>query len=130
MQMYDAKITKASSLRQIEKEIRSIGVSEECVRIMRDKALFFLIRLKGVRNAPANILKQEMLACGADATVSQWTVDCSRPRTDVLLMGTLKQLKHVAVKMRMQGHSLEAGKKKEYAALSEEISAALKAAVE
>lgn len=129
MQMYDAKTVKASSLREIEEEIRSIDVSEECVRIMRDKAIFCLIRLKDVRNAPASILKQEALACGADATVSQWTVDCSRPRTDVLLMGTLKQLKHVATKMRMQVHGLEAGKKKEYIALSEEISAALKAAV-
>lgn len=127
--MYGAKIIRPSSMREAEEEIRSIGVSEECVRIMRDKAVFLLLRLKGVRNAPANILKQEALACGSDATVSRWTVDCSRPKTDVLLMGTLRQLKHVAVKMRMQSHGLPAAKKKEYAALSEEISEALKGSI-
>lgn len=127
---YKAKRLSLSSLNEIDAEISSIGVSGECVRIMREKALFLLIRLHGVRNVPANILKQEMLSAGGDATVSQWTIDCSRPKTDVLLMGTVKQLKAVAVKMRMQGQGMDGARKKEYQILSEEISAAVKSATE
>lgn len=127
--MYDAKAVRASNHKAAEREIRSIGVSDDCVRIMRDKALFRLIKLRSVRNAVANILKQEMLACGGDATVSQWTADCSRPSTDVLLMGTAKQHRHVIAKMRMQAAHLAPGKKKEYKALSEELSAALEASL-
>jgi len=124
--MYGAKIVRAASLRSAEKAIRVIDVSEDCVRIMRTKAFFRLIRLKNVRNAVANILKQEMLSSGGDAAVSRWTVDCSHPKTDVLLMGTAKQLERVIVKMRMQSQRLPPEKKKEYLMLSSEIRAVLK----
>lgn len=124
--MYNAKIVRAQTLQSAEKAIRAIGVSEDCVRIMREKAVFRLIKLRGVRNAVANILKQEMLSCGGDATVSQWTVNCSRPKTDVLLMGTAKQLSRVIVKMRMQSQGLAPGKKSEYKAIAEELSSVLK----
>ena len=124
--MYRAKLAGLPSVRAAERAIRAIGVSEDCVRIMRDKAVFRTVKLHGVRNAVASILKQEMLSCGADATVSQWTINCSRPKTDVLLMGTLKHYRHIIAKMRMQAAHLPAGKKAEYKAISEELSAALK----
>jgi len=93
---------------------------------MADKAIFRLVKLHGVRNAVANIIKQDMLAMGADATVSMWTVDCSRKRTDVLLMGTLKHFKLLVARMRMQGAHLPAQKKAEYKAVSEELSMLLR----
>lgn len=95
------------------KEIAKIDVSEECVKIMAPKAVFLVLKLRDVRNAVANIIKQEMLALGGDATVSQYTVNCAREKTDVLVMGTLKQVQRLAVKMRMQGHFL-GEKKAEY----------------
>ena len=124
--MYNAKTVKISSVQAAAAAISKIGVSQDCIRIMRDKAVFRLVKLRNVRNAVANILKQEMLASGADATVSQWTVNCSRPATDVLLMGTLQHYKRLIAKMRMQAAHLPGGKKEEYKAISEEISAALK----
>jgi len=124
--MYNAKIVRAPTIPSAEKAIRAIGVSEDCVRIMHSKAVFRLIKLKNVRNAVANILKQEMLSSGGDATVSRWTVDCSRQKTDVLLMGTAKQLERVIVKMRMQSQGLLPEKKKEYLSLSDELRAVLK----
>ncbi|MCX6772922.1 MAG: hypothetical protein NTV88_04090 [Candidatus Micrarchaeota archaeon] len=125
--MYDAEIVKVSSTDEAAKEIAAIGVSEDCIRIMKDKAVFCVVRLHGLRNAVATILKQEMLSIGADATVSQWTVDCSRPKTDVLLMGTIKHYKHLIVKMRQQGAARPTVEKKdEYKAVAEELSAILK----
>ncbi len=124
--MYKAKLLRLPSASAAEKAIRAIGVSEECVRIMRDKAVFRIVRLHGVRNAVANILKQEMLSCGADATVSQWTVSCAKPKTGVLLMGTLKHYRHVIAKMRMQSAHLPPAKKNEYKAIAAELSEVLK----
>ena len=124
--MYDAKILKLEKTADIEREIAAINVCKESVAIMKDKALFRIIKLTDVRNVVANILKQEMLACGGDAAVSMWTVDCSRPKTDVLLMGTLKQYARVITKMRMQSLTMSAQKKAEYKAVSDEIAQVLK----
>jgi len=124
--MYGAKIVKADSVAGAASEIAAIGVSGECVQIMRNKAIFRLIKLHNVRNAVASILKQEMLSCGADATVSQWTVNCAKPKTDVLLMGTLKHYRIIIAKMRQQGFGIGGEKKEEYKAISEELSAVLK----
>ncbi|MFA6907668.1 MAG: hypothetical protein WC263_02470 [Candidatus Micrarchaeia archaeon] len=123
--MYRAKLVAARTAADAAREIRAIGVSDDCVRIMSDKAIFRIVKLHGVRNAVANIIKQEMLSMGTDATVSQWTVDCSRKRTDVLLMGTLKHFKRLVADMRMQGAHLPAKKKAEYLAVAEEVSRAL-----
>lgn len=124
--MYGAKLIKADSVSEAAKEIASIDVSDECIQIMKNKAVLRLIKLHGVRNAVANILKQEMLAVGGDATVSQWTVNCAKPKTDVLLMGTLKHYRIIIAKMRQQGFGVGGEKKEEYKAISEELSAILK----
>lgn len=124
--MYGAKIVKADSVSQAAKEIAAIDVSGECVQIMKNKALFRLIKLHGVRNAVASILKQEMLAVGGDATVSQYTVNCAKPKTDVLLMGTLKHYRIIIAKMRQQGFGVGGEKKEEYKAISEELSSLLR----
>lgn len=55
----------------------------------------------------ANILKQEMLSVGGDAAVARGTVACSLPSTDVVLMGTVKQLRRFAEKMGFQPFGLK-----------------------
>ncbi|MCX8197745.1 MAG: hypothetical protein N3F07_00920 [Candidatus Micrarchaeota archaeon] len=125
--MYQAKLIKADTIPEAAEQIRKIDVGEECVRIMKDKAVFRLVKLHDVRNAVANIIKQEMISCGGDATVSQWTVNCTHPKTDVLLMGTIKQYKLLIAKMRMQGaYRPNEEKKKEYKAVCDELSEILK----
>jgi dihydropteroate synthase len=47
--------------------------------------------LTDVDAGTANILKQEMLAAGGDAAVAIGTVSCKIEKTDILLMGTVKQ---------------------------------------
>ena len=54
----------------------------------------------------ANILKQEMLSLGADAAVARGSVACSIEKTDVLLMGTLKQIHALAKKIEKQPFGL------------------------
>ncbi len=97
-----AELLKIKTMKQAAREMEKIGVSAGGIAEMAPKAIFLAVRLKKVRNAIANILKQECLTVGADAAVSRWTVNCKKPCTDVLLLGTLKQLRRVAEKMKRQ----------------------------
>ena len=56
--------------------------------------------LIGVRAPGANIIKQEMLAMGADAANAKGTINCSIERTDVILLGSRTQYRHLAHKLR------------------------------
>ncbi|MEK6954784.1 MAG: hypothetical protein AABX01_07260, partial [Candidatus Micrarchaeota archaeon] len=76
-----------------------------------------------------NILKQEMLSIGGEVVVSKYTVNCSKPQTDVLIMGTLRHFYRLIQKMKVQGWILEKDKELEYKAVANEIEKALKESV-
>jgi len=91
---------------QAAEEMGKIGASG--IDIMVPKSLFKVVKLHSIRNAIANIIKQEMLSIGGEATVNKGTVNCSVPETDVLLMGTLKHHKLLIEKLKSQvGESKE-----------------------
>lgn len=116
---------------QAKEEMKKIDISDIAAGIMAPKAVFRVIKLHNVRNAVANILKQEMLSNGGEAVVSQYTVNCAKPTTDVLIMGTVRQIYYLIQKMRMQGWSLEKEKEKEseYKSVAQEIEKVLKASL-
>ena len=116
----EAKEFRFENVKEAAQAIKAIDVSDECMKIMAPKAVFLVLKLAGVRNAVANILKQEMISSGGDATVSQYTINCAKEKTDVLIMGTVKQVQRLSGKMRVQGYFL-GEKKAEY----DEIAAAL-----
>ncbi|HWI40497.1 MAG TPA: dihydropteroate synthase, partial [Verrucomicrobiae bacterium] len=74
------------------RELELVGVDPAGTERMAGKMLHHCLLVKRLSPPQANILKQEMLALGGDAAVARGTVGCSRDRTDVLLMGTRKQL--------------------------------------
>ncbi len=126
---YGGKIISVENEAQLKKEIKKIDVSDEAVQIMAPKGIFRIVKLHNVRNAVGNILKQEMLSAGGEVVVSQYTVNCAKERTDVLIMGTLKQFFRVIQKMKMQGWVLEKEKNLEYKNVAEEIEKVLKESV-
>lgn len=73
---------------------------------MVSKAQHVNILLSAQSCKVANILKQEMLSLGADAAVARGSVACSIEKTDVLLMGTLKQIHALAKKIEKQPFGL------------------------
>jgi len=123
--MYEPKELSFSNVHDASKAIKSIDVSEMCVAIMSKKAVFTCIKLHNVRNAVANILKQEMISAKGDATVSQYTVNCAKESTDVLLMGTVAQYLTLISKMRLQGYYM-GEKKAEYEGVAADIEKILK----
>jgi len=106
---------------QADSAVRSVDPCEESVPLMAPKLLFCVLKLENVRAPMANILKQECLSLGAEAAISQYSVNCSKPATDVILAGTHKQLRRLSAKLRMQSGPLSDKRKTEYAGLADAI---------
>ena len=83
------------------KEMKAIGAHPGGISVMEDKSKFRLIKLYGVRNAIANIMKEEMLALGGDVAKNKGCVNCTVPNSDVLIMGTIKQIKGLINKLKV-----------------------------
>jgi len=86
--------------------LQKIGVDPYGIRAMEPKTRHLNIFLAGQPCRVANILKQEMLSLGADAAVARGSVACSVDQTDVLIMGTVKQIRSLAAKIEKQPFGL------------------------
>jgi dihydropteroate synthase len=80
----------------------SIGVDPYGVEAMTPKMRHLNVFVKQVACRDGNIIKQEMLSLGGDAAVSRGTVGCTDRETDVLIMGTKKQVLRLAEKLEHQ----------------------------
>ena len=85
---------------QVSFELKKMGVHPTGIALMAPKAVVEPLRLVGVQAPGANIIKQEMLAMGADAANAKGTINCSIERTDVILLGSRTQYRHLAHKLR------------------------------
>ena len=100
------KIVKIHSFDEAVDAFRKIGVDPYGISAMAPKIQHFNILLSSQSCKVANILKQEMLSLGADAAVARGSVSCAVDATDVLLMGTLKQLAALVKKIEEQPFGL------------------------
>ena len=85
---------------------QKIGVDPYGIEAMASKTLNVNILLKDQSCKIANIIKQEMLSIGGDAAVARGSVACSIAFTDVLIMGTLKQISALIKKIEKQPFGL------------------------
>jgi len=95
----NCRIIQIENLTNAEKELYKIGAEKAGVEIMAPKAVFCVIKLQGIRNVAANIIKQNMLSLGGEAATSYGTINHSTPTTDLLIMGTIKQLNSLVQKL-------------------------------
>lgn len=91
---------------ELKSQMQHVGVDPRGIEIMVDKFQHYLVRIFGVNPRQAAIIKQEMLARGADAAVS-WrvcTMEYQENESDnsLLLAGTLRQLRQFCRKLKMQ----------------------------
>ena len=86
---------------------QKIGVDPYGISAMTPKTRHVNILLSARPCKVANILKQEMLSLGADAAVARGSVSCAVEATDVLLMGTHKQILALAGKIEKQPFGLD-----------------------
>jgi len=95
------------TLSQAESEMQRIGCHPEGISIMAPKAVFRVLKIEGLSPFQANVLKQEMLSHGADAATAAGCIDCTCKKSDVLLFGTVSQLRQVCEKLKQQPASFQ-----------------------
>lgn len=100
------KLVKIDNFNEAVALLKKIGVDPYGINAMATKTQSINILLSAQPCKVANILKQEMLSLGADAAVARGSVACSIDATDVLLMGTLKQITALTKKIEKQPFGL------------------------
>lgn len=103
---FAARLLHLHTTADAERELRRIGVDPGGIASMAAKTHTRCIHLSRLQCRQANILKQEMLALGGDAAVARGTVACGIEATDVILIGTDKQLEKLRMKLRLQPFGL------------------------
>lgn len=106
MNSFTARLLAVTSREEAERELARVGVDPRGIGMMSPKMFTRCIHLSRLLCRQANILKQEMLGLGGDAAVARGTVACSIDATDVILMGTEKQLRRLCDKLVHQPFGL------------------------
>ena len=91
---------------EVKRCLERLGPDKGGYPYLIPKALFHCVLLKDIQAPAANIIKQEMLATGADAAVSRQTI-LGQGTTDVLLMGTRKHYRRFIEKIKRQPFGLK-----------------------
>ncbi len=87
--------------REARSILEEIGSDQGSYPYMVPKAIHRCIKLKNISAAAANIIKQEMLSRGGEAAIAREAI-VDRNRTDVLLMGTMRQYDLLIDKLKKQ----------------------------
>ena len=87
--------------------LKRMDVDHYGIEAMLPKMVNMNIHVQGLPCKVANIIKQEMLAIGGDAAVARGAVACSIEKTDLILIGTLKQIRRFIEKIFFQPFGLK-----------------------
>ncbi len=93
---------KAEARRLMEE----IGADPAGIELMVPKATTRIIKLSGIKPVPANIIKQEMLSFGGEAATAYGSINHSVEITDLLVFGSLKQLRQLVEKLEIHQFGL------------------------
>jgi dihydropteroate synthase len=100
------RIIELKSLSEVVAVFKKIGVDPHGIETMKNKTADLNIYLDKQPCKVANIIKQEMLSIGGDAAVARGSVACAVESTDILIMGTGKQIIALSGKIRNQPFGL------------------------
>jgi dihydropteroate synthase len=99
-------VKKIKNLEEAAALFKQIGVDPYGIDAMASKTININILIEDQPCKIANIIKQEMLSVGGDAAVARGSVSCSVPASDILIMGTLKQILTLVRKIEKQPFGL------------------------
>lgn len=107
MKDYGMRWVRLDSAEEGKQALRHIGSDPGGIALMAGKAVGRAIKLEGVPLRVAHILKQEMLAADGDAAVHRDVITNGIEATDIMLLGTVRQLEKVANKLLAQPFGLK-----------------------
>lgn len=99
---YNVRPLMIGSMGSAQESIRCIGCDPGGVPLMAPKAMHHTFKLEDVDSRAALIIKQEMLSAGGEAAVCRGVIGLSSKKTDILVMGTRRQLQLATGKLRGQ----------------------------
>lgn len=86
--------------------MRKIGVTGTGSTIMKNKTVNRVLKISNITTTEALIIKQEILARGGDAALERDAVSHEAEKTDIIVMGTLLQVRKLADKLECQARNL------------------------
>lgn len=95
----DCSLVNIKNLEDAKKEIEKIGCDPYSVDIMAPKMVLRIVKLKNIILQDAVIIKQDMLSIGGEVAVPKDTFKLSGKNADILIIGTLKQLRTLVEKL-------------------------------
>ena len=96
---HNSRFLDIKTLHDARKEIEKIGSDPKSIDIMAPKAISKLIKLEKVMLQDAIIIKQDMLSVGGEVAVPRNTFELHDKTGDILIIGTVKQLNELVVKL-------------------------------
>ena len=84
---------------ELARAVEKLGADPRSFPYFANKGKTWALFLPAVESRAANALKQEMLSLGGDAAVHKRCIECKVEASDVILLGTPKQLKGLAQKL-------------------------------
>jgi dihydropteroate synthase len=99
---YRARVLEVTSAADVARELERTDSDPEGVGIMTRKGRTLLVRVEDVPLKAAPLLKQEMLALGADASHARGVADLSVVTSPVVLIATPGQYQRLLPKLRRQ----------------------------
>ena len=100
--MHNARLVTVRDQATSAEAIREVGCDPGAVPIMAPKALHHTFKLEDVDSRAALIIKQEMLSAGGDAAVCRGALGRTSKLSDILVMGTRKQVRRALAKLAYQ----------------------------
>ena len=98
-------------------EFSQLGIHPASEAIFLHKSEIVPLKILDIRTPAANIIKQEMLACGGDCAIPAGCVVCAEERVDVILLGTYKHYARLLEKLTRMPYFGMAGIKSELMAI-------------
>ncbi len=105
---FNAHLTAARSEAEARERLAATGCTPEGLAKMALKLRHYAIKLEGVSSPAANILKQEMLSLGGEAAIQREALVEPKAKGNVILMGTVRQLRELSRKLKPQPFGLKA----------------------
>jgi dihydropteroate synthase len=97
---YNLNIIDIKTLKEAKQEIKNIGSDPQSIEIMAPKAILKVIKLENVVLQDAIIIKQDMLSVGGEVAVPKNTFELHEKTGNILIIGTLKQLSELVLKLK------------------------------
>jgi dihydropteroate synthase len=96
---YKTCIIDIKTLNEAKEVIKKIGSDPNSIDIMAPKTISKLIKLENIILQDAIIIKQDMLSIGGEVAVPKDTFKLLNKTGDILIIGTIKQLNELVIKL-------------------------------